>query len=171
MITSGLPDTLYALESELENFERLPEESELGSVLLQLSIETETNVKKYHVRPTNSVNYFPGFYIPGLTGRSASRFASLLSLPMYAKYSKLRFEQIPFSKLLIRLKDMNNKAHYKFIEDAIKTTLEEDGLKDQYKIWSYANYIDSTINVSYFFLFQKFDIILLLLPFYRIYIY
>ena len=80
---------------------------------------------------------------------------------MYAKYAKLRFEQIPFSKLLIRLKDMNNKAHYKFIEDAIKTTLEQDGLKDQYKIWSYANYIDSTINVSDFLFFTHFNALLL----------
>ena len=148
IITSGLPDTLYALEPDLENFQKFPEENELGSILLQLSIETDTNVKKYHIRPTSVVNFFPGFFIPGLTGRSASRFDSLLSLPMYAKYAKLRFEQIPFSKLLISLKDKNNKAHYKFIEDAIKTTLEQDGLKDQYKIWSYANYIDSTVNVS-----------------------
>jgi len=82
-------------------------------------------------------NYAPGFQIPGKRGRKMPKTDSLISLPMYAKYSRLRLDQIPMTRLLLDLHDNFNTSHIKFLKDNLQTVLEAEGLKDQYTIFAF----------------------------------
>ena len=67
---------------------------------------------------------------------------------MYAKYARLRIDQVPMSRLVIRLRDPTNKSHIKFLKDSMQQILEMEGFKDQFTIWSYMDTLDNSHNVS-----------------------
>jgi len=88
------------------------------------------------------MEYCPGFTMAGLIGRRHQRQASLASLPLFAKYSRIRMSEIPMAKLLIKLKEPQNRDHIKNLKDAMTNSLEADGLKDKFTIWSYMDVLD-----------------------------
>ena len=63
-------------------------------------------------------NYAPGFSIPGKRGRKLPKTDALISLPMFAKYSGLRLDQIPMTRLLVDLHEPYNLSHIKFLKDS-----------------------------------------------------
>ena len=73
---------------------------------------------------------------------------SLISLPMFAKYSRMRLDQIPMTRLLLNLNEPENREHTKFLRDALQTVLENEGLKDQYTIFAFQDILDNSENVS-----------------------
>jgi len=91
----------------------------------------------YFLRPVFFLDGAPGFNMVGATGRRTSRQDQLISMPMFAKYARLRLKQVPMNRLLIKLKEPANKEHIKFLKDAITNNLDRLGLKDKFEIWSY----------------------------------
>ena len=63
-----------------------------GSALYKLLLETDLSAVEYIQRPIFMTNYAPGFKIPGKRARKIPKTDSLVSLPMYAKYSRLRLD-------------------------------------------------------------------------------
>ena len=72
----------------------------------------------------------------------------LISLPMYAKYSRLRLDQIPMTRLLLDMHEPYNREHIKFLKDSVQTILESEGLKDQYTIFAFNDILDNSVKVS-----------------------
>ena len=72
----------------------------------------------------------------------------LISLPMYAKYSRLRLDQIPMTRLLLDMQEPYNRDHIKFLKDSMQTILESEGLKDQYTIFAFNDILDNSVKVS-----------------------
>ena len=72
----------------------------------------------------------------------------LISLPMYAKYSRLRLDQIPMTRLLLDMHEPYNRDHIKFLKDSMQTILESEGLKDQYTIFAFQDILDNSVKVS-----------------------
>lgn len=64
--------------------------------------------------------------------------------------------EIPMRKLLIKLKDPQNRSQLKHLKDAMQNALEEDGLKDRFTIWSYMDVLDNARNVSNCLLLHSF---------------
>lgn len=95
-------------------------------------------------RPIWMTDYAPGFLIPGKRGRKMAKTDALISLPMYAKYAKLRLDQIPMIRLLIDMHEPSNKTHVKFLKDAMQTLLDNEGLKDQYTTFAYQDVLDNS---------------------------
>ena len=89
------------------------------------------------------MEYCPGFTMAGKIGRRLPRQASLSSLPLFAKYARVRMSEIPMTKLLIKLKDPQNRSHIKHLKDAMQNSLDEGGLKDRFTIWSYMDVLDN----------------------------
>ena len=58
-------------------------------------------------------------------------------MPIFAKYAKMRFDQIPMKRLLLKLHEPDNPAHIKKIKDLITSVLDSEGLKDSYEIFIY----------------------------------
>ena len=73
---------------------------------------------------------------------------SLISLPMYAKYSRKQMDQIPMTRLMIDLHEPSNTKHIKQLKDAMQSVLDNEGLKDQYSIFAYQDILDNSTNVS-----------------------
>ena len=119
-----------------------------GSFLYKLMLESDLSTTEYIQRPIFMTNYAPGFKIPGKRGRKMANTDALVSLPLYAKYSRQRIDQISFTRLLIDPVDPYNRASNKFLKDSIQTILEAEGLKDQYTIFAYQDILDNSENVS-----------------------
>ena len=47
------------------------------------------------------------------------------------------------TKLLIKLKEPQNRSHIKHLKDSMQNALEQDGLKDRFTIWSYMDVLDN----------------------------
>lgn len=86
----------------------------------------------------------PGFNMVGATGRRGSRQDALLSMPMYAKFARLRLKQLPMQRLLVKLREPSNKEHIKFLKDSITNKLDRLGLKDKFDVWSYQDMLQSS---------------------------
>ena len=84
----------------------------------------------------------------GKIGRRMPKQASLASLPLFAKYARVRMSEIPMTKLLLKLKDKENRVHLKHMKDSIQNMLDENGLKDKFTIWSFIDVLDNARNVS-----------------------
>lgn len=88
-----------------------------------------------------------GFNILYLQGRRFQKMAMLGSLPLWSKFSRLRMDEIPMTRLHILLKEPFNRQHIKFLKDSITRSLDNHGLKDNYEIWSYLDLLDNTEHV------------------------
>ena len=88
-------------------------------------------------------NYAPGFQIPGKRGRKMPKTDALISLPMFAKYAKMRVDQIPMTRLLLDMHEPYNRSHIKHLKDSMQSLLDNEGLKDQYTIFAYQDIIDN----------------------------
>ena len=51
-------------------------------------------------------------------------------------------------RLLIKLKEPDNREHIKFLKDAISNTLDRVGMKNKYQVWSHKDMQDTTKEVS-----------------------
>jgi len=76
---------------------------ERGIILFRLKLLSEMQNTVYLMRNVWYLDGAPGFNMVGATGRRTSRQDQLLSLPMYAKFARLRMKQIPMQRLLIKL--------------------------------------------------------------------
>jgi hypothetical protein len=72
---------------------------------------------------------------------------ALISLPMYAKYAKLRLDQIPMVRLLLDMHEPSNREHIKILKDQMQTILDNEGLKDQYTTFAYQDILDNSSKV------------------------
>ena len=93
-------------------------------------METEHHNFEYMMRQLWGLEYCPGLNVMGRLSRKYPYQDALTSIPMYAKYARLRIDQVPMSRLLIKLKDQSNKAHIKFLKDSLQRVLEQEGLRD-----------------------------------------
>ena len=106
------------------------ENKEYGNFVFKLRMETDQYMIEYLQRALWTLEYCPGFNIMGRGSRKLPYQDGLISIPMYAKYARLRLDQVPMEKLAIKLKDPTNKSHIKFLKDALQQTLEQEGFKD-----------------------------------------
>ena len=47
------------------------------------------------------------------------------------------------TKLLLKLKEQENRTHLKHLKDSIQNLLDESGLKDKFTLWSYIDVLDN----------------------------
>lgn len=142
----GFVEMLYMLNTVHDQPQRIA--NGMGSFLYRLQLETDLTATEYIQRPIWMANYAPGFTIPGKRARKLVKTDALISLPMYAKYAKLRIDQIPMTRLLLDMHEPYNRSHIKFLKDSIQSLLDSDGLKDQYKIFAYQDILDNSSKVS-----------------------
>lgn len=51
-------------------------------------------------------------------------------------------------RLLIRLREPDNREHITFLKAAVESTLDRSGMKDKFEVWSYKDLQDTTKEVS-----------------------
>ena len=115
---------VFTLYDQPERFERG------GSYFIRLILERDLSNTEYMTRPIWMTNYAPGFLIPGKRGRKLAKTDALMSLPMYAKFARLRIDQIPMQRLVLDLHEPDNRSHIDFVKEALQTILDSEGLKD-----------------------------------------
>ena len=101
--TEGLTEDRYG-SYVLHDSQRL-EDDKWGSIVMVISFETQMQKTHYVWRPLWQMEYCPGFTMAGKIGRRMPKQASLASLPLFAKYARVRMSEIPMTKLLVKLKD------------------------------------------------------------------
>lgn len=116
--------------------------------IFRLSLYTETMQKDFFMRPIWMLDGAPGLKFVGKVGRRSVKSNLAVSLPLYSKFTKLRIDQIPMSKLLIKLKDIEDVEMIKFFKESIQNNLDKQGLKDKYEVWSFKDTQDNTREVS-----------------------
>jgi ABC-type antimicrobial peptide transport system permease subunit len=117
---------------------------EYGQIVFKMKLVEEMETNIHLMRNTWYLDGAPGFEMVGAAARRLRTGDLLLSLPMYAKYARLRIKQIPMERLLLKLKEPENREHIKFLKDAISTTLDRVGMKDKYAVWSHHDMQDTT---------------------------
>ena len=132
----------YAVINEMDSAHI--DNDERGTILYRLKLMGEMQTTYYLQRAVWFLDGVPGFNIIGATGRRTSRQDNIISLPMYAKFARLRFKQIPMQRLLIKLHEPANKEHIKFLKDSITNKLDRTGLKDKFEVWSYQDLLQSS---------------------------
>jgi ABC-type antimicrobial peptide transport system permease subunit len=102
----------------------------------QIILELVSKVKNsMHVlRPLFTMNMAPGFTMIDNDVFVKRDQAILVSLPIYATLGRLRINEIPFERLIIRLKEYDNPDHLKQIKKALEMQLEATGHAKQYLI-------------------------------------
>ena len=121
---------------------------EYGQIVFKMKLVEEMETNIHFMRNIWYLDGAPGFEMVGAAARRTKLGDMLLSLPMYAKYARLRIKQIPMERLLLKLKEPENREHIKFLKDAISTTLDRVGMKDKYAVWSHQDMQDTTREVS-----------------------
>ena len=80
-----------------------------GIMLMRLILTSDLQQITYLTRPVFMLDGCPGFTLVGKAGRRLQKQSMVLSLPMYAKFARLRFDELPMIRLLIKLDDPYNK--------------------------------------------------------------
>lgn len=70
------------------------------------------------MRPGFTLNMAPGFTMTDMDLSIYNKQAVLLSLPMYATYTRQKISELYFERLIIKLKDHHNKDHIKIMKKA-----------------------------------------------------
>ena len=86
----GFVEMLFMLNTLHDQPARI--ENGSGNYLYRLQLEQDLTHVEYMQRPIFMTQYAPGFQIPGKRGRKMAKTDALISLPMYAKYAKLRID-------------------------------------------------------------------------------
>lgn len=73
----------------------------------------------YEVRPQFTMKMAPGFTMLDAERLQFNDQAILISLPMYATLARSRIDEVPFERLIIKLKDHKNVEHIKQIKKAL----------------------------------------------------
>ena len=115
---------------------------------MKVNFESDLSLRTYFIRMLYALEGCPGLIMTGRTGRRIPKASTITSLPMYAKYARIRIDDLPMERLLIKLKDTFNREQIKLLKDLLTNCLDNSGLKEQYEIWSYADEIDTSKNVS-----------------------
>jgi hypothetical protein len=139
--------TRYALMNELGTDHI--DNDEYGQILFRMKMVEEMETNIHFMRNVWYLDGVPGFNMVAAAGRREKRLDMIISLPMYAKYARLRLKQIPMERLLIKLKEPNNREHIKFLKDAISNTLDRVGMKDKYSVWSHKDLQDITLEAEF----------------------
>ena len=119
----GFIESLYMVNVLHDQPEKI-EKGQYGSFLFKLLLESDLSTREYIQRPIWLANYAPGFQIPGKRGRKMTKTDSVISLPMYAKYSRLNLDQIPMTRLLLNMHEPDNHDHIKHLKDSLVKILE-----------------------------------------------
>jgi hypothetical protein len=119
----------------------------MGPFLFKMNIEGD-KIRNFFSRIVWELEGCPGFIMNGRSGRRLSKHGTAVSLPMFAKYSRINIDDIPMNKLLIKLKDPFNAKHINKIKHALVNSLENQGLHNLYEIWSYSDEIETSKSVS-----------------------
>ena len=143
---TGFLEVLFSVSPLHNQPERI--EQGAGDYIFKLTLESDLTKEVYLQRALWTTQYVPGFDIPGKRARKLPKTDALINLPIYAKYAKLRLDQVPMQKVLFELHEPQNRAHIKTLKDLLQSALESEGLKDQYTIFAYQDIIDNTANVS-----------------------
>lgn len=83
--------------------------------------------RMYEVRPAFTMNMAPGFTMPRIERMKFSDLTVLMSMPMFASYGQVRIDEIPFERLIIRLKDYKNPEHIRHVKKALIQQFESTG--------------------------------------------
>lgn len=86
---------------------------------LLLEIHQKPYNRMYETRTLFTMMMTPGFSMNGYSRLNPHSQAILVSMPMYACYGNMRISEIPFERLVIKLKDPDNKEHIKQIKKAL----------------------------------------------------
>lgn len=81
----------------------------MGPFLFKFNIESETQLRMYFSRVLWELEGCPGFTMNGRSGRRFASSSAVTSLPMFAKYARIDFHNLPMSLLLLKLKDPLNE--------------------------------------------------------------
>lgn len=68
----------------------------------------------------------------------------MVSLPMFAKYSRKRVDDIPMERLLVKLKNPQDEKQIRFLKESIEKALDKQGMRDMYEIWSYQDLVKTS---------------------------
>ena len=69
----------------------------------------------------------PGFTMTDMDLSTYNKQTLLMSVPMYATLAQLKISEIPYERLVIRLKDYKNKEHLSILKEALKQQMDEIG--------------------------------------------
>jgi len=108
---------------------------QMGPFLFKFNLESETTLRTYFIRILWELEGAAGFNFNGRSGRRYTLHSAVTSLPMFAKYARINFSDIPMKKLLIKLKDPLNLVHAKLIKDDLTQNLDQQGLHNMYEIF------------------------------------
>lgn len=89
--TFGWIDDVYSVWSLYDQPERI-EKKEYGNYIFKLIMETDQHQIEYLQRALWTLEYCPGFNIMGRGSRKFPYQDGLTSIPMYAKYARLRID-------------------------------------------------------------------------------
>ena len=144
--TTGFLDDKFKLKTlyDQEDIDNL----KYGPLMMKVNFESELSLRTYFIRILYALEGCPGLIMTGRTGRRIPKASTITSLPMFAKYARIRIDDLPMERLLVKLKDPFNREQIKLLKDLLTNSLDNSGLKEQYEIWSYADEIDTSKNVS-----------------------
>lgn len=111
----------------------------MGPFVMKFNIESETQLRTYHSRVIWELEGCPGFVMNGRAGRRFAFSSAVTSLPMFAKYARIDFHNLPMTKLLLKMKEPMNEAHIKIVTDSLTKSLDSQGLHGKYQFFSFAS--------------------------------
>jgi hypothetical protein len=91
----------------------------------------------------------PGLFMAGKVGRRYTYASAVTSLPMFAKYARIEFHNLPMNMLLIKLKEPFNEDHIKTVKNALARALDAQGLHNKYEFFNFAQEKKEAAKVSY----------------------
>ena len=91
---------------------------------MMFRLVSDTQLHTYFTRVLFELEGCPGFWMMGRTGRRYTYSPALTSLPMFAKYARIGFHELPMNTLLIKLKDPLNEQHTKVVKEALAQSLD-----------------------------------------------
>jgi len=78
-----------------------------------LELRGRPNNRIYEIRPLFTMNQAPGFTMIDYQRMTIGDDSIVISLPMFATIGRMRIDEVPFERLVIRLKDPLNTDHVK----------------------------------------------------------
>jgi len=102
----------------------------MNEFLFKLMLRSDLKNRHYFIRPTFILEMAPGFPIKGNFGKQTDVQGVMISLPMFAKYSRKRVTEIPMERLLVKLRDPHDEKKIRFLKESIEKVLDKQGMRD-----------------------------------------
>ena len=81
----------------------------------------------YEFKPGFTMRMTPGFTMTDMDLSVYNKQVVLLSLPMYATLANTKISQLPFERLIIKMKDLRNKDQVKLLKKALAEHIDDSG--------------------------------------------